>query len=141
MDNEKELELTKMLDGLQALIDEADARGSVPPFPGARDLTAALRQHLAGDPLPVRRFLGLVRVAPGRPGIDKPFQLELLREYERLRTSGLSHEAAAEGVGVDQTTISAWKNVEIGWTAEVLARLETADGTGPKKVTGANDSD
>ena len=88
----------------------------------------------------MRRLLGFVRATPGRPGIEKPFQLELLGEYERLRTAGFSHEAAAESVGVDQTTISAWKRTTIGWAAEVLARLEAADGRDANEVTGATGS-
>jgi hypothetical protein len=136
MDREKVLELTRLADGLLALIDEAEARGSIPPFSGARDLEAALRQHLAGDPDPIRRLLGFVRATRGRPGLDTVAKLELLQAFRKLRDAGVTHEAAAERVGVDQTTISDWMSTEIGWAEATAARLDVADDASPTKVTG-----
>lgn len=137
MDRAKTLELTRLADGLQALLDEADGRGSVAPIAGMRELISTLRLHADGESKPLLQFLGVVGSRRGPAGIDKATQLELLREFRKLHDGGLTYEAAAERVGVDQTTISTWRASAIGIAEQVGADLDRhAADPESKKVTG-----
>ena len=137
MDRAKKLELIRLADGLQALLDEADLRSSVVPIAGVRELIATMRLHADGKSTPMRQFLGLVGSRRGPAGIDKATQLELLREFRKLHDTGLTYEAAAERVGVDQTTISTWRASAVGFAEQVDADLGCgAADSEPKKVTG-----
>ena len=127
--------LNGLADGVEGLLDELEQGGTrtvVAPY--AREFIGALRQHVAGRSLALDRMLGNVQPKAGAPGFEKATKLDLLRQFRKLRSRGVTHEdsAAALRVGkkpvsIDQRTVSKWKSQGVGIAEEIEARLNAQD--------------
>ena len=124
MDTDSKKRISALVAGIEAVQDEARRRGvPVEPIPGGTDLVECLRKLLAGDDLPVQRWLGLLK-RDGRPAIDDQAKIELIRQHRLLRLQGKSSDEAAEAVGVDQRTLTRWRGEVAGVAEEVEARID-----------------
>jgi hypothetical protein len=124
MDRKAKERVTRLVAGLQALLDEARRGGSpVEAVVGARDLLVALKTYLAGNDRPLKHLLGLVNEQVGVPGRDTVAKIKLMRQFRELRAQGVSRDDAANKLGVDQRTLSRWRHQAAGVAEEIDARL------------------
>jgi hypothetical protein len=94
--------------------------------PQAREVLAALAEHLKGNSAPIKTWLGLTHGRAGRPSPSRREKALEILEFRRLMAGGADRYRAAEGVGRDQTTLSRWlrQDQELRDLVEAVEKLD-----------------